>query len=744
MGKLAPLGKVSAVALLGSAVPAFTQTPAKADGNVDLAEIIITARKRDEMIQDVPAVVSALTRQKIDDLGGLSNARDLVSLVPGVTFIEAAAGPIAEPNIRGAGQARLPNSDAAIGLYRNGAYIVGGNLGGRTFQRFDLFDVERTEVLRGPQGALYGRNAVGGAINVISAKPEFDTSGELSLIGGSESVYGAQAIVNHGLSDELAVRAGVDFEQQESGFYFDTFKNKFQDQSSYIGGRLSARYRPSEDFEMIFAADYGRDRGDPGTTIPLPDPDGNDFSVALNSPNESGSNQYNLSLGITSKLSAAEFVSTTNYRSRKSFLNNDSDGTTSLGEFDTNEDEAETFFQELRVQGENDRLNWIIGADLFYLRDDYFQTQTGRAIIPATMTMAAINPNITQLIEFSQTSYSAFASVERRMENGFAIEAEGRYSVDDKSHLVDARRADGTPRYSDFPPGSPQTMPSAVFKNTSVGLTASYKWNDQLLTFARAATAYRAGGFNAQLGNPCGVGETPGVNCNLVDVPIGYDEENSINYEIGAKLSVLENRLFLNANAYLIKYDDILANLNNGIMPMVDPLNGALFLDNAGNATAWGYEIEMAYRPKLPKALGQLTFGGSVARQLSEFDSVAPGIITVVPGNDLARLRPWAFTGNFVWRIPANDKARVFFSGNLIHEEGGFQNAENSFILDDYTIVNASVGVEWDKVSITARVANLFDERRFTNQSGTATNGIGTAFRRNDPRSFKVAARYRW
>ncbi len=723
---------------------AATRIEAEAPLNGD---IIVTARKREERLQDVPGVVSAVTKDRLDDLlGRASSTRDVIALLPGVTFINSAANTTGEPNIRGAGQARQANSDSAIGLYRSGAYIVGGNLGGRTFQRFDLFDVERIEVLRGPQGALYGRNAVGGAINVISARPSFSFASEIEAFGGSQQDYGSRGTVNIPVSDKFALRGGYDVEQRDSGFYLNTFNNQIQDTSSYAAGRVSARLRPTSSLDIVFTADVERERGDPGTTISIPDPDGNQFTSAYNGPATSGANQTNFSLNVDWNVNFAKLVSVTNYRTRRAYLNFDNDGTVALSEVNTNDDDAKTFFQELRLQGGGERLNWLVGADYFYLSDTYLQVQSGRAIIPGTKTKAAINPNFTQNVAYKQTGYSIFGSLDNKLTDKLSVQGEARYSIDDKSQLIQAVRADGTPRYTDFPVGSPQTMPSRSFKNPSFGGTLSYKLAPTVLTFARVSTAYRAGGFNNELGNPCGVGEVPGTSCNLVNVPPEYGEEHSINYEVGLKTTAFQKQLTLNSNVYLIKYTDILANLDNGIKPMVDPLNGAMFLTNAGNATAWGFEIEMALKPKLPRRLGSLTLDGTLGHQEGHFDTINPGITTVLPGNQLARLRPFTAQADVVWRVPIANKIYLFFSGNYIREEGGYQDGENKNILSSYNTFNASLGLERGNLSLTGRINNLTNEEHFLNQSGAATTtpGISTNYRRNDPQSFQIALKWKW
>ena len=748
MNKASLYGATALAALLSAAAPEAVraqtaQPPGPAENANEVEAVVVTARKREEQIQDVPAVVSAVTGQLADDLGGLTNARDLTALLPGVTFIESAQGPTAEPNIRGAGQARLPNSDAAIGLYRNGAYIVGGNLGGRTLQRFDTFDMQRTEVLRGPQGALYGRNAVGGAINVISRQPSFTTDAELTFLAGSQDAYGLQAIVNLPLSETVALRGGIDVEKQDGGFY-RTAAGEVADEESYAAGRLSIRFRPTDALNIVLLGDYSNEDGFAGTSISRVDPDGDPFLINEGTVQTRSAQQYNLSLNIDFDLGAATATSVTNYRNRQSAALLDADGGRTLNELNFFDDDAETFFQEVRLVGESNRLNWLVGADLFYLHDIYFNNQSGRAIVPATMTMAAVNPNFTQTTDYKQRGYAAFGSAEFEVTDALSVEAEARYSVDEKDLSIVALRADGTPRYTDFPPNSPASNPTASFENVSYGVTGSYRVSEDILAFLRASTAYRAGGFNSELGNPCGPGEVPGTSCNLVDVPPTYDEEHSITYELGVKTSWFDDLATLNVNIYNITYEDILANFNNGIMPMVDPLNGAMFLDNAGEASAWGFEIEMSARPVLPDAWGTLSVAASLSKQEGEFETIAPGLTTIQSGFNLARLRPWSATANFVYRYPIGSSLRLLVAANYFYETGGFQNAENTFSLDDVERLNGRIALESDKWEIALQGRNILDSQYFTNQGGTAVGGLGSEYRLNDPRSYRVTFTVRY
>lgn len=753
MNKVRLCGATALASLLSAVAPAAvwaqTQTPpAPAESATEVETLVVTARKREEQIQDVPAVVTALSGDQLEQLGETTETGDLVKLLPGVTFIESATSATAEPNIRGAGQARLPNSDSAVGLYRNGAYIAGGNIGGRSFQRFDLFDLQRAEALRGPQGALYGRNAVGGAINLISNRPVFRQEGEVTGVVGTNDRAGLKGIFNTPVTDSFALRLGFDVESETDGFYTRSDNGAPYDTSSYGGVRISGLYRPTSALEVFASVDYSEDTSSPGATISRSDRDGDIFLLPRNSPEEVSAKQYNLFLGLNWDLAEnLTLVSSTNYRNRDSEAFLDADQDDNLSEVNSFFDEAEVFFQEVRLQGEGPRLNWLVGADLFYLKDDYLIVQRGRANIVNMATMRTINPNNNLLTKTRQTSYAAFGSLEYEVTDQFTLTGEARYSVDDKEAEIDAVLVNGAPRYTDFPPGSPQTRPSDTFDNISYGVTAAYEFTEDVLAFARLATAYRAGGFNSELGNPCGPGERPGINCNVVDVPPTYDEEHSTNYEVGLKTSWFQRQLLLNANAYYIEYDDILANLNNGIMAMADPLNGAMFLANAAEkATAYGFEIEMSARVPIPEEMGRLSVTSSLGKQEGEFEDIAPGLVTLRPGNSLARLRPWSATATVNYSRPVGGGLTLRLAGNYAGEWGGFQGAENDETLDDVNLLNGRAALETEHWVFALAVRNLLDEDYFLNQSGPSTRvtGISDSYRRVDPRSFTASLTYRW
>lgn len=163
---------VAAITSMLSA-PALAQTGAGAYAG---DQIIVQARKRDEAIEDVPASVSALSADAIEDLI-LEDVADIVRQVPGGVLIASGPDYLDDIALRGQGGGRLGFSETTTGIYKDGIFIAGGGFNGRSYARIDLFDLERIEVYRGPQGALYGRNAVGGAVNVITRAPDDEFGG---------------------------------------------------------------------------------------------------------------------------------------------------------------------------------------------------------------------------------------------------------------------------------------------------------------------------------------------------------------------------------------------------------------------------------------------------------------------------------------------------------------------------------------------------------------------------------------
>ncbi|MEZ0244639.1 MAG: TonB-dependent receptor plug domain-containing protein, partial [Sphingomonas sp.] len=227
-----------------TAAPASTQqsdedaTP-KRDG-----DIVVTARRREESIRDVPGTITAVTGDQLEAKGPVAGTGDLLTTVPGVRFNDVASENLAEISVRGSGTQRATGADSGVGLFVNGAYVGSSTLGGRNFKTIDFFDLERVESLEGPQGALYGRNSEFGVINIVLAKPRFQSSGYIRngfTFGLNQNRLAV--VINEPLSDTVAIRIGAEGFHQTEGFYYDPTHDKYYDQTNGFTARGQIRYR---------------------------------------------------------------------------------------------------------------------------------------------------------------------------------------------------------------------------------------------------------------------------------------------------------------------------------------------------------------------------------------------------------------------------------------------------------------------------------------------------------------------
>ena len=185
-----------------STPPALATSPAASEGGA-VGEVVITARRREERLKDVPIAASVISGNVLAQRGAIDHTGSLLDGVPGVRFNNTGSPTTSELSIRGSGAARGTTADSGVGLYRNDVYVAGGLQFTRNFTCMDLFDADRVEILRGTLGALYGTNAVGGAVNTVSAQTSFKPGGYADLdYGYTLNSIQFQAVENMPLNDK--------------------------------------------------------------------------------------------------------------------------------------------------------------------------------------------------------------------------------------------------------------------------------------------------------------------------------------------------------------------------------------------------------------------------------------------------------------------------------------------------------------------------------------------------------------
>lgn len=743
------------VALISGSLSSATIVLAAEQGWME--EIVVTARKREERLQDVPGSAAALSEELIEAVGGIDDLRDLTDLITGITITEANSQFLSEPSIRAAGQSRNRASVSATGLYRNGAYFATMGFGGKNFARMDSFDIGRAEILRGPQGALYGRNALGGAINFISKRPgdEFDVH-----IGYKADISDARGLQKYDIradipvNDRFAVRISHIDEAKDGGLIRDIDGN-YLDDSQYQHTRLSLRFDASDSLEFNYSYDTEETNTYPLARSRKSTEAAREFTFEeqnffINTEHYANYDVGNHSLNVQYTVPGGVFTSVTNFRDRDYFQFADTDhigrtvGLATRGRITSTDTAAESFFQEFRyVADASDNFQWLVGMDIYQTEYTEF-ANTGEGDIWITVS--------TRDVQVDQDAWAVYGSADYTFDDmPLTLSAELRYARD----KVDGSVLTLLPLYNvtlllDPAPGGgtiyTQFADKKSFSNLPYALTASWAFEDlgpvnEGLAYIKWSNSYRHGGINLSEGLP---------DTDPFPVVLTYDEEFSDTLEFGLKTTWLNGALIVNGAMYYIWYDDFLDTATNGCGEdicvyfdaetgeslgynpdgtpvIVDPDGNdgiasaiAYFVDNVGEVEAWGIEIETTTKVNVGDR-GDLRFTLGWARQLGQVESInadAASAVQLLEDAKLNRLRPKQIKATLIYRH-AFDIGTGFFGGltffssaSYTLEQGGNLNMSplgTATTLDDVKVARARLGLEANQWSVMVEGDNITD-----------------------------------
>jgi iron complex outermembrane receptor protein len=722
----------------GAAQEVNAQTAA---AGTQVEEVIVTSRKREERLRDIPTAATTLSAEQLRDLGGVPNLQNLLANVPAVNFANTSNQVTSEVSIRGSGTSRATAAESGVGLYRNGAYLGGGTVGGRTFSRLDFFDVSGIEVLRGVQGALNGRNAVGGSINLLSARPiQGQQSGIATAKIGQNQMREGSLVINQPLTDNLALRVGVLQMKQKEGFFYNPVRDEYFDAQKQDFARIQLNYR-GENFTANLLAERGNDklpgimyslRIAPGTNLTYPRGFVEDkYNISWSASNAAKMRTHYYEFVGSYDLDFAEVTLTSSLRERHS--QNAFDGDASSAQLqaqlaarglvapgrvqgDPNTDSiqfsyASILYNDIHIAGNKvDKLSWLGGFEYYVLNEAVGGIA---ARTPTTANRSLGNRTITNL-DF--TSYAIYGAVGYDLTDALNVEAEARYTNDSKSY--DAARLDLSTGLAIPGNGFPSAA-SGDSGNFSYNVTLGYKVYDWL-TYAKMGTAYRAGGFNAVRGDD----RAP------VPVPPTFDDEDSMAFELGAKGNITSN-IFLTAAAYRTYVKSLLVQTDNGCFAgsTVCPVAATNFIFNSGKARLGGVEVELTGRWRLFDGVARLTAG--VSRQW--------GVIT--DGRDKGRVGPqrpdWTGTFSANYRRPITDEIDGFINIRGNFRKGGVQEIAQTPLLEDFTIFDLRLGATMGEVEAAFFLNNV------ANESYRVFNAP-TVIRWNMPQTWGVEVTYRW
>lgn len=555
----------AALAIVGASPVMAQEAPASEPQAAAVADIVVTAQRREQRLQDVPLAVSAFSMESLED-GKVESLLNLDGKVPNVVLAPVGAYPFASAfYIRGLGYADVESSfEPSVGVELDGVYLS-RNVGAVQ----DFFDIGGVTILRGPQGTLYGRNTIGGVVSVQSRRPSFD--------------FGARAQATFGSNGRQELRAGVEgalVEDQLAGKFsfltktYDGYIKNYdgrdmgaQDVTSMRGALL---WTPTASFDATLIVDYTKDKGTgtafenaslpsmvlPGFGEPA-DTDGDPFLSHVGDDIFSDLEALGVTLNANWDLGPVKLTSITGYRKTDTEVLSDFDGTPTPFMTVHRDETHDQFSQELRLASNTDGpLTYVVGA--YYMTQEY-DIATGQF----GTVFGSPTAGSTIYTQQKADSWAVFGQADYEVLPGLTVTAGGRYSKEEKTFTTQPL----------FYPNA-ETF-EASFDDFSPKVGVSYKWSDTLMTYAQYSRGFRAGGFNGRAGSFLAVGP--------------YDSETVDSYEVGVKSDLFDRRLRLNAAVFTSDYQDMQQSVQQ-LIP--GTLINQTLVSNVGAATISGFEAE--------------------------------------------------------------------------------------------------------------------------------------------------------
>jgi iron complex outermembrane recepter protein len=711
-----------------------------------LEEVLVTAQKREERLQDVPIPVSVINTTALT-VNNQVKLTDFYSEVPGLSIAPSTMSS-QTLSIRGITTGAVgegpPNPSPTVGVTVDDVPFGGGGGGDQIVPDFDPGDLARIEVLRGPQGTLYGASSMGGLVKFVTVDPSTDgVSGRLeagtnSVYNGSELGYNYRGSVNVPITSDLAVRASA-FTRQDPGYIDDPVLGLNGVNEDWArGGHFVALWKPSDDLSLKVSALFQTISGN-GTSDVTPSPpaifgvppQGDLQQYYIRAVNDYGYERTARAFSalLTYKIGVAELTSLTGYNSysvRDSFDLSDDLSSFSetyygtVGNQITDSIGLNRITQELRLAAPiGPKFDGLLGAyfshEVDHWRWTYPVTDPNSGTILANW--GSFN---TSNAPITYTEYSAFADLTYHVTDKFDIQIGGRESefrIVGRSFSVTG----ATANVIDGFPTDPFVFPEYTIKENAFTylLTPRYKFSSDFMVYARIASGYRPGGSNA--GTP--------------QVPQQYSSDKTQDYELGSKVDFLDHSLSLDASLYYINWKDIQ-------LPLIYPVNGSTYVGNASGAKSEGIELSTQAKP-----LNGLTIGAWITVQDAELTQNVPGAgqngeIYGFSGDRLPNTS--RFSGNFSlnYEFPLLSDVRGFAGGALSYV-GDRQDAFSSSgperqDLPAYAKLDLHTGANWNTWNLNIYVNNVADRRGLI--SGGVGNAIPYAFYYIQPRTVGLSA----
>ena len=702
-----------AISVLGLQVaPIAAQT-----ADAALEEIIVTAQRRQENLQDVPIAISAMTGQMLQD-AGVRDPRDLQAYVPSLQFQSGTAATTTIIFLRGVGIGDFnANTTGAVGVYVDDVFL-GANSG----KLFNVFDGEGVEVLRGPQGTLYGRNTTGGAIKFASRKPTDELSTDLSVLYGRYNEVRLEGGIGGPIiEDKLKIRVSGLYNTRDGWLRNRVTGHELNDVDLWAA-RAILDFTPTDSLLLRLSLHSGQNNGGArqfqhrGQGVgfdgsPLFDENGvpldgmgyadTDHNLNAGDYNIEGKEKVKVSGGSLLGELALDGVTLTSITAYEKVDRNtleDTDASPNDVLTSVYIDKPEQWSQELRIHSNSEgNLSWIAGA--FYF-DDKLETDSSYDLLRVLRPFFVTDENPTGfapessvgLLRYPYTqdtrSTALFGQVDYQFLDALTLTAGLRYT-EDRIDLKYSSYFDESP-YFTFP--VIDLHESKTFSNVSGRLALAYAMSDDTLLYGSVSSGYNSGGF-------AGFAAIDPIQLQP------FDEETLYAYEVGVKSELLDRRVRLNAAAFYYDYQDLqvfIYDTSSGV-----PVQIKL---NAGSARIYGLEAELTVRPT-----AQFEAFLSASTLNSEYQDFSDGLGNDFSGNQLINAPEFSMSAGLTWTQPigAAGSLQATASGSYQSKIYFTPANDNAYSQSSVTMLNARLA--WTPPGGALEVAlwgkNLTDER---------------------------------
>ena len=681
----------AATAFLAAALAGGATAAAQTE---QIEEIVVTAQYREQRLQDVPVSLTAFGPREIAE-AGIATSQDFVNLTPNVTMDSSFT--LGNSFLQVRGVAQINNADSPMAIVVDGVPQTNQ----KQFRQ-ELYDIERIEVLRGPQGSLYGRNAIGGAINIVTKTPANDLEGRLGIgsgnggLGEIEGVVGGAIVPDvllyriagqyrefDGVIDNDFLGRKVDFEKHRNlrGRFIWNATERFSldariASSESEGGCCYDTFIPNPAWDPAGSVNENRGRFDTpyenvrGTTTDL---DTRDYSIKATWETDAG--QLDYILGYTDIFEA--------YFGDLDFTSGVSTSLSSLlgvGVAQSQALDIEMLSQELRWTSPGDRrLRWIAG--LYHLDTRRDLDTFGYLDIPGTVPV------------FSPDGFVPFLEIAERNDNrAWAVFGQLAYDLRDDLELIVGLRYDSDRREHTAVLPAPAEL-SETFSDLQPRIVLNKRWSDDLLTYASYSRGFRSGGFNA-----------PSVGSRR------FEEETLDNFEVGFKSTWMNRRLQLNG-AVFRSLDDQFQYF------FVDVTTASQVIDNIDEVSFLGAELEL-------QALlnEQWSVFGGIGYTDGEIEK--SGERPQDEGNHTPKNQPLTVNLGTQLVLPLGGSAEARLRLDYEHRGKRYWHPDNLNPMDSFGLLNARLALESERWSLVLWSRNLLDEAYWEDYNAAAFSGL--------------------